>query len=362
MKAWVLHDIGDFRLEDVAEPVIGEDEVLVQVKAAGICGSDIPRVFQTGAHRHPLVIGHEFSGVVTETGAKVSGDWKGKPVGVFPLIPCGQCLPCQRKLYEMCRNYGYLGSRRDGGFAEYVAVPAANLLELPKTVTFEEAAMLEPMAVAVHAMRRLSFSGTDTVAVCGLGTIGLLLVMFLKEAGVENILAIGNKEFQKQAILGLGLSQEQFFDSRKPDMREKFLAATGGAGADVYFECVGKNATFAQAVEDTAAAGRICLVGNPYSDMALDKQTYWKILRNQLTVTGTWNSSFTQDPGDDWHYVLKCLAHEKITPSGLISHRLSLEELGKGFGIMRDKTEDYIKIMVRLNSCNSSDRSAHSLR
>ena len=346
MKAWVLHDIGDFRLEDVAEPVITEQEVLVQVKAAGICGSDIPRVFQTGAHRHPLIIGHEFSGVVVETGAGVSADWKGRRVGVFPLIPCGECLPCQRKLYEMCRNYGYLGSRRDGGFAEYVAVPARNLLELPETVTFEEAAMLEPMAVAVHAMRRLTPSATDTVAVCGLGTIGLLLVMFLKEAGVENILAIGNKEFQKQALLRMGLSRDQFFDSREPDMRTRFLAATGGAGASVFFECVGKNATFVQAVEDTAAAGKICLVGNPYSDMTLDRQTYWKLLRNQLTVTGTWNSSFTQEPEDDWHYVLERLARGRIAPSSLISHKIPLEELEHGFRVMRDKTEDYIKIMA----------------
>lgn len=348
MKAWVLHDVGDLRMEEVPEPEVAAGEVLVQVKAAGICGSDIPRIYQTGAHRHPLIPGHEFSGLVVETGKTVSGDWKGKRVGIFPLIPCGKCLPCQKKHYEMCRNYDYLGSRRDGGFAEYVAVPAENLIRLPENVSDQEAAMLEPMAVAVHAMGRIRPSVTDTVAVCGLGTIGILLVMFLKEAGVERILAIGNKDFQKQTVLQLGLPQEHFFDSRDRDMRQKFLAVTQGAGADMFFECVGKNATFSQAVEDTAAAGKICLVGNPSSDMALDRQTYWKILRNQLTITGTWNSSFTKEAQDDWHYVLDRLANKRLTPASLISHNLPLEKLNLGLQIMRDKTEDYIKIMTAL--------------
>ena len=130
--------------------------------------------------------------------------WVGKRVGVFPLIPCKKCDSCQKEQYETCSNYDYIGSRRDGGFAEYVAVPVWNLLPLPETVTFEEAAMLEPMAVAVHAMRRACPSASDQVAVCGLGTIGLFLVMFLLEAGIENLLLIGNKDFQKEMVLRLG--------------------------------------------------------------------------------------------------------------------------------------------------------------
>ena len=166
MNAWVLHDINDFRLEAVEEPILGEDEVLVEVKAAGICGSDIPRVYRNGTYSFPLIPGHEFSGVVTKAGAAVDMGWPGRRVGIFPLIPCMDCIPCRKKQYEMCRHYSYLGSRRNGGFAEYVAVPAANLIPLPDSVSFEEAAMLEPMAVAVHAMRRVGPRVSDTVAVC----------------------------------------------------------------------------------------------------------------------------------------------------------------------------------------------------
>lgn len=351
MKAWVLHGIDDLRYETVDRPAVPAGEVLVAVKAAGICGSDIPRIYRAGAHVHPLIPGHEFSGVVEECGDKSDTSWQGARVGVFPLIPCGECMPCQRGQYEMCRNYGYLGSRRDGGFAEYVAVPTANLIRLPDNVSFEEAAMLEPMAVAVHAMRRVNPAVMDTVAVCGLGTIGLLLVMLLMEAGIKNILLIGNKEFQKQTAFSLGIQKENYCDSRTQDVAGWIVNRTDGMGADVFFECVGKNDVLSYAVDCTAPAGRICLVGNPYSDMKLDQSVYWKILRNQLLITGTWNSSFsycaddTRQDTDDWKYVLERLTAERIEPNSLISHRFALEDLESGLAVMRDKTEDYIKIM-----------------
>ena len=440
MKAWVLHNINDLRYESVDKPQLSDQEVLVAVKAAGIRGSDIPRIYQTGAHRHPLILGHEFSGVVEKIGAGVEPFWEGKRVGIFPLIPCGSCLPCSRQQYEMCRSYSYLGSRRDGGFAQYAVVPKENLISLPDGVTYEEAAMLEPMAVAVHAMRRIMYhnlsaaeavrrdgrsrpqeaaavsaaqaayrsvqdnvqetaayggvqsnaqemaacggrqSSTQetaacggvqdnvqkTIVVCGLGTIGLLLVMFLLEAQSRRtlragrILAVGNKESQRRAVCKMGLQEDCYCDSRTQEAALWIMQQTDGNGADVFFECVGKNETLAQAADCTAPAGRIMLVGNPYSDMQLEKSVYWKILRNQLTIKGTWNSSFyygrgaggmyaaDQESGmqDDWHYVLKRLAEKRITPAAVISHRYGLEELEQGFRIMRDKTEDYMKIMA----------------
>ena len=418
MKAWVLHGINEIRLETVELPALESGQALVAVKAAGICGSDIPRIYRAGAHRHPLIPGHEFSGVVESVGKETDSAWLGKRVGVFPLIPCGACGPCIKGQYEMCRNYGYLGSRRDGGFAEYVAVPAENLIELPDNVSFEEAAMLEPMAVAVHAVRRVlpeesraesgptgavNASGQtthgesrkpeqalpaetdgigqsmnqpqtdvvapqavggilpagtgveETIVVFGLGTIGLLLTALLLERGKSRrksgssggrVLVIGNKDFQRQKILELGLSAEAYCDSRVQDAGRWILERTGGRGGDVIFECVGRNETLRQAVDSAAPAGRICLVGNPASDMALEREVYWKILRNQLTVTGTWNSSFSHKASDDWHYALERLSRKDLMPSRLISHRFSLEEMEKGLHIMRDKSEDYVKIMA----------------
>ncbi len=346
MKAWVLHNISDIRLEDVEEPVLQEGEVLVQVKAVGICGSDIPRIYQNGTYRHPLIPGHEFSGVVVKSGPAADTALEGQRVGVFPLIPCKECPPCRKKLYEMCRNYSYLGSRRDGGFAEYVAVPEENLVRLPDHVSFEAAAMLEPMAVAVHAMRRVKAGGSDRIAICGVGTIGLLLYLFLKEAGMEQVYVFGNKDFQKQTLLKLGLREEFYCDIRENDTDQWLMERTEGVGADVFFECVGRNETLVQALNQTAFGGRIMLVGNPFGDVDLEKSVYWKILRNQLTVMGTWNSSFTHEMSDDWNYVMERLAQKSVVPEDLITHRLSLEQMEQGFRIMRDKTEDYVKIMM----------------
>lgn len=354
MKAWVLHDINDIRFEEVDKPTISSDEVWVKVKAAGICGSDIPRIYRDGAHKMPLIPGHEFSGEVIEIGAQVDKSWMGKRVGVFPLIPCKNCTSCKNKQYEMCSSYSYLGSRRDGAYAEYVTVPVWNLIELPKEVSFEQAAMLEPMAVAVHAMRRTIDADilrniryeNKSVMVYGLGTIGLMLSMFLVDAGINNLLVIGNKQSQFEMINKLGIPKESYCDSKKIDVKTWVNRKTKGYGVDIGFECVGRQETVADVIGMSAPTGKVMLIGNPFSDMTLDKIIYWKILRNQLTVLGTWNSSFTHDVEDDWHYVLERLQKGSITPQMFISHRYELNELEKGLHIMRDKSEDYIKEMV----------------
>ena len=406
MKAWVLHDINDIRMEEVKKPVPGKGEALVRVMAAGICGSDIPRIFKTGAHNMPLIPGHEFSGVVEAVGESYDSDlekneavstgradgnkktggnyadaWVGKRVGIFPLIPCRKCDPCQHELYEMCKNYNYLGSRCDGAFAEYVTVPVANLIELPDNVSFQAAAMLEPMAVAVHAMRAMEkelvkYKNSIQIAVCGVGTIGLLLCMVLKASGYENIIAIGNKEAQRQPAMDAGAKVFAKFDGKttdifceeqagslvresvngKPDPLSEGASASfvEGMDFDVFFECVGKNETLSLGVEKLNFHGVLITVGNPYSDMTLDRNIYWKILRNQFTIRGVWNSSFTGHDNDDWHYVLKLLSENNsknaMDPSVLITHEFAIDDLMRGLTIMRDKTEYYCKVMLSMQN------------
>lgn len=319
MKAWVLEEVGKFNICDIGKPEPGQGNVTIKVMAAGICGSDIQRVYDNGAHKMPLVIGHEFSGVVDSAGDGVSRGWIGKKVGIFPLIPCRKCEACREKHYEMCSDYNYLGSRTDGGFAEYVTVPEWNLIELPEEVSFEQAAMMEPMAVAVHAIRRVKIDSDMSAAVCGLGTIGRLIIMFLRERGVSNIYEIDKGD-------------------EAPEV-------------DVFFECVGKCETIELAINSTRRGGQICMVGNPRSDIQLAKDSYWKILRRQLRVTGTWNSTFLglsdeEAVDDDWNYVLDALREGRVHPEELITHRFRMSDLEQGFRIMRDKTERYTKIMM----------------
>ena len=357
MKAQILYGIGNLKYVEMEAPPVRSGEALVKVTACGICGSDVPRIYKTGAHNMPLIPGHEFAGIVESCPEKPS--LVGKRVGVFPLIPCKSCPQCLDKHYEMCKSYDYLGSRRDGGFAEYVSVPLWNLVELPDEISFEEAAMLEPMSVAVHAMRRIYMDKKDNIVICGLGTIGLLLAMFIYDAGFENLLFVANKDIQIEKLMNMGFTENQICDVRYGNPVTFIMEKTGGKGADVYFEAVGREENYEQAVKCTAPLGKVVLIGNPASDMALTKDTYWKILRNQLELTGTWNSSYLGPEGnicnDDWKYVLDRLTAWKeredessFSPGELITHRIKLSEIPEGLDIMKRKSLDYVKIMVKM--------------
>lgn len=387
MKAQVLYDIGNLQYTDVDMPSVRDDEALVKVTACGICGSDIPRIYKTGAHNMPLIPGHEMTGIVQSC----SNNPKliGRKVGIFPLIPCKKCAQCRKGHYEMCSDYNYLGSRCDGGFAEYVSVPVWNLIPLPECIPDDVAAMLEPMCVAIHAIKTIGLidckdhkdnkdvsevisqnnlshipdTGIDRsdphIVICGLGTIGLFVAMFLKDAGFSNVYFIGNKDIQKAKLLEMGYPEDLFCDIRNDDPHEFIMDKTKGAGSDYYFECIGRSDNYQQAVSFTAPLGKIMLVGNPASDMNLPRDIYWKILRNQLTLKGTWNSSYP----NDWTYAIHRLTAfydgdkagmpgEKssltMSPSSLITHRFPLDFINNGLSIMKDKSEEYIKVMITL--------------
>lgn len=380
MRAQVLYGIGNLKYAEIDKPVPRKGEALIKVICCGICGSDVPRVFKTGAHNMPLIPGHEFMGVVEE--CQDDPTLIGKRVGVFPLIPCGKCHQCRQQRYEMCTNYNYLGSRSDGGFAEYVTAPMWNLITLPECVGDEEAAMLEPMCVAVHAAKRAGLilkpdpkneDRESSIVVCGLGTIGLLLAMMLRFSRYKNILFIGNKDIQMKKLLDMGYRPDDYCDVRYGDPVDFIMEKTAGLGADYYFECIGRSGSYEQAVKCAAPLGTVMLVGNPASDMELSKEVYWKILRNQLTLLGTWNSSYlgektgpqdlSEEPRDDWEFVIDFLTKRPVVvakgedgndkyirfaPADIISHRFALEDLDKGLSIMHRKSEEYIKIMIEM--------------
>lgn len=380
MRAQVLYGIGNLKYAEIDKPFPKRGEALIKVICCGICGSDVPRIYKTGAHNMPLIPGHEFMGIVED--CPDNPELVGKRVGVFPLIPCGKCPQCRELHYEMCTNYNYLGSRSDGGFAEYVTAPVWNLFPLPECVGDEEAAMLEPMCVAAHAAKRVGLKlepdsvnrdEDSAIVICGLGTIGLLLAMMLRFSRYKNIIFVGNKDIQKKKLLDMGYKADDYCDVRYADPVSFIMEKTDGRGADYYFECIGRSECFEQAVKCAAPLGTVMLVGNPVSSMELSKDVYWKILRNQLTLLGTWNSSYLgngqgagdagDDYQDDWKFVISLLTKRPVlpvldkdgneeyislSPANLVTHRFPLEELDKGLSIMHRKSEEYIKIMINL--------------
>lgn len=330
MKAYVLHGIGDLRYEDVPMPEVRPGWALVRVLAAGICSSDIPRIFEKGTYHFPTIPGHEFCGVVEDTASPEDRRWIGKRVGVFPLIPCKECASCRRGQYETCSNYDYIGSRRDGGFAEYAAAPVWNLIELPDSVSDIQGALLEPAAVAVHAVRRAEIFPGASVCVIGTGAIGLLAGQWAKLRGAGRAVVKGRSEEKRKTAEFCGL---------------EYVTDASGEEFDCVIEAVGSARALEESLLLTKPGGRLVLMGNPDGARTLSQDLYWRILRKQLTLTGTWNSSYG-GPDSDWIAAVQSIADGRLEADRVVTHRLKEHELPKGLEMMRSKLGPYIRIIA----------------
>ncbi len=340
MKACVLHAIGDLRCEKRERPAPQRDEVLVHIRACGICGSDIQRVWEKGTYHFPTIPGHEFAGEVTAVGEGVSSDYVGRRVAVFPLLPCFSCPACQIGEYAQCAHYDYYGSRRDGGFAEYLCVKRWNLVEMPEAVSFEEAAMCEPTAVAVHALSQVGVSFGDNVAIYGAGTIGLLLAKIARNWGAEKVILV-DIDARKLAFanqVGFPLT----INSLESDAPAVVREMTGGNGSDVTIEGTGASVALDNCLKSARVFGRVVLMGNPLKEMTLSQKGYWEILRKQLTLRGTWNSGFNA-LHNDWEKAIAAMP--RLGLGELITHRYSLDECVKAFEMLRDRREFAVKAM-----------------
>lgn len=336
MKGYSLHAVNDLCYEELEYPECATGWCVVKVKAAGICSSDIPRVYTKGTYHFPTIPGHEFSGVVDKVADKENENLVGKKVGIFPLIPCRKCQQCKEGHYEMCSNYDYIGSRRDGGFAEYVAVPVWNLVELSDEISFEEAAMMEPLAVALHAIKIANVRNGDTVAIIGTGMIAFAAAQWAKKMGAAEVIVVGRSKSKRKIaenIPGIGYAA---FESCK----EEF---------DVVLEAVGSNSAIDTAINMVKAGGKLVLMGNPEGEIDLNQNTYWRILRKQLHIAGTWNSSYEKNHDCDWSEVKSALENHEIKASALISHFYQQDDLKVGMALMHDHKEPYCKVMTLWN-------------
>lgn len=343
MNAHVLHAINDLRYEDVEIPTVKDNEVLVNVKACGICGSDINRVFKTGTYHFPTVIGHEFSGIVINDDRWP--EWSNKRVGIFPLKPCFKCDNCVNGDFELCRNYDYLGSRCDGGFEEYVSVPKWNLIELPDNVSFEQAAMLEPASVAMHALNRIRDIKDSSIAILGPGSIGNIIMRLAKIKGASSVTMLGRS--QKQLDFASSFGADKVININD-DIESRVNEITYGRGFNIVIEGIGINSSLSTAINIVKSGGEIVLLANPQDDVILSKEIYWKILRKQLVISGTWNSSFG-DKKNDWKQVLGLLESGCLDLTPIISHKLEFRSLYKGLEIMNNKNIFSNKVMLYNN-------------
>lgn len=336
MKGYSLHEINNLCYEELEYPICETGWCVVKVKAAGICSSDIPRVYTKGTYHFPTVLGHEFSGIVDKVADKENEYLIGKRVGIFPLIPCHKCPQCKEGHYEMCSSYDYVGSRRDGGFAEYVAVPVWNIIELPDEIKFEEAAMMEPLAVALHAMKSAEIKIGNTVAIVGTGMIAFAAAQWAKKLGALEVMVLGRSENKRKIAEGI------------LDI-EYCTCAKNEKEYDVVLEAVGSNSSIDMAIRIVKPGGKLVLMGNPEGNIQLNQNTYWRILRKQLHIVGTWNSSYEKNSDCDWTEVKAALENHEINVMTLVSHFYEQENLKIGMDLMHQHKEPYCKVMTIWN-------------
>jgi len=337
MTAAVLHAPGDIRVERVPVPSPSPGEVLIRVSFCGVCGSDIGRMLKYGAHRMPIIGGHEFSGVVAELGPGAKGVSVGDVVVVAPLIPCFKCGSCLRGQFSLCEDYDYVGSRRDGAYAEYVTVPVGNLLQVPEGLDPAAAAMADPASVALHALWRANVKMGARVAVVGCGPIGLFAIQWARLAGATEVLAVDVGEEQAALARIAGATMTASSDAQALEAR--------GAGFDAVIESAGVQSAQNMAVELGGRHADIVFLGIPSAPVEFSASAFSRFLRLELSLHGSWNSFSAPFPGDEWRVSLEKLASGELQWEFMVTHRLPLTGLPDIFEKLGARSEFSSKIL-----------------
>jgi len=341
MKALVLEEYGKLVYGDVPSPVVGSGEVLVEVKACGICGSDVHGMDGSSGRRiPPLIMGHEAAGVIAEVGKGVGGWKSGDRVTFDSTVYCGDCHFCRAGKINLCDRRRVLGVaceefRQEGALAEYVAVPARILYRIPEGVSFEHAAMVEPISVAVHAVNRTPVRLNDTAVVIGAGVIGLLVVQALRAAGCGRIIAVDLSPTRLELAGELGA--DEVLRSDEVDVVEAVRERTGGRGADIAVEAVGIDQTVRTAVDCVRKGGAVTLVGNVSPRVELLLQA---AVTRELSLYGSAASC------GEYPDCLDLMQRGTVRVEAIISAVAPLSEGATWFQRLRDGEKGLVKVIL----------------
>jgi len=332
-----------YRLEysDFPDPAVGEDDVLVRVKACGICGSDVHGFTgKTGRRLPPLIMGHEAAGIVEDVGKNVAVFEKGDRVCFDSTVYCNECEPCRKGSYNRCESRQVLGVsvpgfKRHGAFAEYVSVPWWIVSKIPDDLSFVHSALLEPASIGTHAANRAPISSGDAVVIIGVGTIGLFILQACRLRGAAKVFAVDINEYRLELAAGLGA--DKLINPLKLDLKETILKETENRGADVTFEAVGYAQTFGHAVSVTKTGGHLVAVGNLEKKAEFDLQ---ELVARELTFTGSYASA------GEFRDCIERVASGKINVEPLISDVLPLADGPSAFDRLLKAEENLLKIVL----------------
>mgnify|MGYP002395490805 CR=1 FL=1 len=323
---------GNMELRKTETPQISASEVLIQVKAAGICGSDL-HIYNWDTNvpmNPPMIVGHEFSGVITELGANVEGWSEGERVTVEPTYSvCGVCQYCQAGFYNLCHQRRILGFWTNGAFAEYIRVPAERLHRLPETVSFKEGAMTEPLACCVHALLELTvIQPAELVVITGPGTIGLLALQVVRLCGAEAII-VGTGADGERLQVAEALGAMRTIIAEQEDPVQAILDITDGFGADAVVECSGAAPAANSAVQMVRKRGRYTQMGLYGKPISFDLE---KVALKELQVTGSFAQKWSA-----WKRALSLTGKNMIDLKSLITDKLPLDRWEQAFSKLNEK-------------------------
>lgn len=340
MKAAMLYGVRDLRVEDVAKPVLDVGEVLVRVRAATTCGTDL-KIFHRGyldrVIKPPTIFGHEWAGDVVEVGAGVEWLEEGMRVRAGNSTPCFRCKPCQKGNFNLCENMLWLW----GAYAEYIKIPTrmvvVNTQEIPSHLTYEEAAVTEPLACVLHGAEKAGLSLGDTVAIIGAGPIGLLHLMVARKMGAEKVFAIDLVEERLAAASKLGA--DAAINAGNEDVVERVRALTGGYGADLVIEAIGQPQTWEQAMRMVRRGGTVLEFGGPPSGAKVTVDTEL-IHYGEVKVLGTFHAYPVH-----FRKALNLIASGAVDAKALVTRKIRLENIAEAFELLGTSKRE-IKIAI----------------
>jgi L-iditol 2-dehydrogenase len=320
MKAAVLEDKGILTYQEVPTPEPAPGHVRLRVKAISICGSDIKR-YVDGHRLYPLILGHETSGIIDRVGEDVSDAYLGKHAAIIPLVPCFACEQCERGYYSACHNYSFIGSRQSGGFAEYVDLPERNAFILPDAVAFEQAALIEPSTVARHMLSLGDFQRGQTAIVLGAGSVGLMLVQWLRILGASQIIV--SDILDENLAIATSVGAHVALNPAKVDVVKEVQSILGD-GADLALEATGVPRVLEQTLPITRPRGKVVLAGNQPLDQNLPLTFIENMMRREISLIGCFMSYSAPFPGHEWTETIAALLDGRLDMESLISHRFPL--------------------------------------
>ncbi len=342
MKALVLEEYKKLSVKDVPEPQPAPNEALVHVRACGICGSDVHGYDgSTGRRIPPVIMGHEASGVIARVGAEVEGFAVGEKVTFDSMISCGRCYFCREGRPNLCDNRRVLGVscdeyRHDGAFAEYVSIPQHIIYKVPEDVSFEHAAMVEPVSVAVHAVNITPLTLGDTAVVVGAGMIGLLTVQALRAAGCGRIISVDLED--DRLALAKGNGADETINSRSADVPAIVREMTGGRGADVALEAVGATPTVKMSIDSVRKGGAVTLIGNVSPTVEFGLQS---VVTREISVFGSCASA------NDYPACLELMSRGVINVQPMLSAAVSLDRGPEMFDRLYAKEPNLTKVVLQ---------------